>query len=73
MLLRIPGEPDWVNSMLDVGRHDVLVAFDCRRCQHYTVRLSLTAEGQGATLAAFTGLRPPPGRGDPDLGMPGPS
>jgi DNA-binding MurR/RpiR family transcriptional regulator len=46
--------PDRVSSMLDVGRRDVLVAFDYRRYQHDTVRLALTAKDQGATLVAFT-------------------
>ena len=40
--------------MLDVGRRDVLVAFDYRRYQHDTVRLALTAKDQGATLIGFT-------------------
>jgi DNA-binding MurR/RpiR family transcriptional regulator len=46
--------PDRVSSMLDVGRRDVLVAFDYRRYQHDTVRLAMTAKEQGATLVAFT-------------------
>jgi DNA-binding MurR/RpiR family transcriptional regulator len=46
--------PDRVSSMLDVGRRDVLVAFDYRRYQHDTVRLATTAKDQGATLIAFT-------------------
>jgi len=46
--------PDRVSSMLDVGRRDVLVAFDYRRYQHDTVRLAMTAKDQGATLVAFT-------------------
>jgi DNA-binding MurR/RpiR family transcriptional regulator len=45
---------DRVSAMLDVGRGDVLVAFDYRRYQHDTVRLSLIAKRQGATLVAFT-------------------
>jgi DNA-binding MurR/RpiR family transcriptional regulator len=45
---------DRVSAMLDVGRGDVLVAFDYRRYQHDTVRLSLIAKQQGATLIAFT-------------------
>jgi DNA-binding MurR/RpiR family transcriptional regulator len=49
-----PAGPDRVSSMLDVGRRDVLVAFDYRRYQHDTVRLALTAKDQGATLVAFT-------------------
>lgn len=43
-----------VSSMLDVGRGDVLVAFDYRRYQHDTVRLAMIAKRQGATLIAFT-------------------
>ncbi len=46
--------PDRVSSLLDVGRRDVLVAFDYRRYQHDTVRLAMTAKDQGATLVAFT-------------------
>jgi DNA-binding MurR/RpiR family transcriptional regulator len=46
--------PDRVSSMLDVGRRDVLVAFDYRRYQHDTVRLAMTAKDNGATLIAFT-------------------
>ena len=46
--------PDRVSSMLDVGRRDVLVAFDYRRYQHDTVRLAMTAKDRGATLVAFT-------------------
>jgi len=46
--------PDRVSAMLDVGRRDVLVAFDYRRYQHDTVRLAMTAKDQGATLVAFT-------------------
>jgi DNA-binding MurR/RpiR family transcriptional regulator len=45
---------DRISSLLDVGRRDVLVAFDYRRYQHDTVRLALTAKQQGATLVAFT-------------------
>jgi DNA-binding MurR/RpiR family transcriptional regulator len=46
--------PDRVSSMLDVGRRDVLVAFDYRRYQHDTVRLAMTAKDRGATVVAFT-------------------
>ena len=45
---------DRVSAMLDVGRGDVLVAFDYRRYQHDTVRLAMIAKRQGATLIAFT-------------------
>jgi DNA-binding MurR/RpiR family transcriptional regulator len=46
--------PDRVSSLLDVGRSDVLVAFDYRRYQHDTVRLALMAKDRGAALVAFT-------------------
>jgi DNA-binding MurR/RpiR family transcriptional regulator len=46
--------PDRMSAMLDVGRRDVLIAFDYRRYQHDTVRLAMTAKDQGATLVAFT-------------------
>ena len=39
---------DRVSAMLDVGRRDVLVAFDYRRYQHDTVRLAMIAKRQGA-------------------------
>ena len=45
---------DRVSSLLDVGRGDVMVAFDYRRYQHDTVRLAVTAKQQGAALIAFT-------------------
>ncbi len=45
---------DRVTSMLDLGRRDVLVAFDYRRYQRDTVRLAVAAKKQGATLIAFT-------------------
>jgi DNA-binding MurR/RpiR family transcriptional regulator len=45
---------DRATSMLDMGRRDVLVAFDYRRYQRDTVRLAVTAAQQGATLIAFT-------------------
>jgi DNA-binding MurR/RpiR family transcriptional regulator len=45
---------DRATSMLDMGRRDVLVAFDYRRYQRDTVRLAVTAKKQGATLIAFT-------------------
>jgi DNA-binding MurR/RpiR family transcriptional regulator len=46
--------PDRFSSLLDVGRRDVLVAFDYRRYQHDTVRLALMAKSRGATLVVFT-------------------
>lgn len=45
---------DRMSALLDVGRRDILVAFDYRRYQHDTVRLAVTAKQQGATLIAFT-------------------
>ena len=45
---------DRSSALLDVGRRDVLVAFDYRRYQHDTVRAAVTAKRQGATLIAFT-------------------
>lgn len=45
---------DRISSILDVGRRDVLVAFDYRRYQRDTVRLAGAAREQGATVIAFT-------------------
>lgn len=45
---------DRPSALLDLGRRDVLVAFDYRRYQHDTVRLAAAAKRQGATLIAFT-------------------
>ncbi len=45
---------DRTSSLLDIGRRDILVAFDYRRYQHDTVRAAVTAKRQGATLIAFT-------------------
>lgn len=52
--VRVVCAADRISSMLDVGRGDVLVAFDYRRYQHDTVRLAMIAKRQGATLIAFT-------------------
>jgi DNA-binding MurR/RpiR family transcriptional regulator len=52
--VRVVTSFDRVSAMLDVGRGDVLVAFDYRRYQHDTVRLAMIAKRQGATLIAFT-------------------
>lgn len=49
-----PSGPDRFSAMLDVGHHDLLVAFDYRRYQHDTTRLAVTAKRQGAALIAFT-------------------
>jgi DNA-binding MurR/RpiR family transcriptional regulator len=45
---------DRTSGLLDVGRRDILVAFDYRRYQHDTVRLAMQGKRQGATLIAFT-------------------
>jgi DNA-binding MurR/RpiR family transcriptional regulator len=45
---------DRTSTLLDIGRRDVLVAFDYRRYQHDTVRAAARAKQQGATLIAFT-------------------
>jgi len=45
---------DRTSTLLDIGRRDILVAFDYRRYQHDTVRAAVTARQQGATLIAFT-------------------
>ena len=52
--VRVVSAGDRISSMLDIGRGDVLVAFDYRRYQHDTVRLAMIAKRQGATLIAFT-------------------
>ena len=52
--VRVVSAADRISSMLDIGRSDVLVAFDYRRYQHDTVRLAMIAKRQGATLIAFT-------------------
>jgi len=45
---------DRMSALLDVGRRDILVAFDYRRYQRDTVKLATAAKRQGATLIAFT-------------------
>jgi DNA-binding MurR/RpiR family transcriptional regulator len=45
---------DRINALLDMGRRDVLAAFDYRRYQHDTVRLTGIARRQGAAVIAFT-------------------
>jgi DNA-binding MurR/RpiR family transcriptional regulator len=45
---------DRTSVLLDIGRRDVLVAFDYRRYQHDTVRTAVAAKRQGAMLIAFT-------------------
>jgi DNA-binding MurR/RpiR family transcriptional regulator len=52
--VRVVAAGDRISSMLDIGRGDVLVAFDYRRYQHDTVRLAMIAKQQGATLITFT-------------------
>jgi DNA-binding MurR/RpiR family transcriptional regulator len=49
-----PAGADRISSILDLGRRDVLVAFDYRRYQHDTVRLAAAAKEQGATVIVFT-------------------
>lgn len=51
----VPGPPsDRTSALLDVGRRDVVVAFDYRRYQRDTVRFGLAAKEQGAGLVLFT-------------------
>lgn len=45
---------DRTSKLLDIGRRDVLVAFDYRRYQHDTARAAGMAKERGATLIAFT-------------------
>jgi DNA-binding MurR/RpiR family transcriptional regulator len=45
---------DRTSALLDIGRRDVLVAFDYRRYQHDTARAAASAKERGATLIAFT-------------------
>jgi DNA-binding MurR/RpiR family transcriptional regulator len=45
---------DRTSTLLDIGRRDVLVAFDYRRYQHDTARAAAMAKERGATLIAFT-------------------
>lgn len=45
---------DRAGVMLDVGRRDVVIAFDYRRYQRETVRAAAVAKERGATLIAFT-------------------
>ena len=45
---------DRTSTLLDIGRRDVLIAFDYRRYQHDTVRAAAMAKRRGATLIAFT-------------------
>jgi DNA-binding MurR/RpiR family transcriptional regulator len=45
---------DRTTAMLDMTKRDVLVAFDYRRYQHDTVRLTGIAKQQGAVVIAFT-------------------
>lgn len=45
---------DRAGSLLDVGRRDVVIAFDYRRYQHDTVRAATVAKERGATLVVFT-------------------
>ena len=45
---------DRTSTLLDIGRRDVLVAFDYRRYQHDTAKAAAMAKERGATLIAFT-------------------
>lgn len=45
---------DRMGSLLDIGRRDVVGAFDYRRYQRDTIRITATAKQQGATIVAFT-------------------
>ncbi len=45
---------DRAGSLLDVGRRDVVIAFDYRRYQRDTVRAATLAKERGATLIVFT-------------------
>ncbi len=45
---------DRTTALLDVGRRDVVIAFDYRRYQHDTVRAATAAKERGATLIVFT-------------------
>ena len=45
---------DRATALLDVGRRDVVIAFDYRRYQNDTVRAAIVAKERGATLIAFT-------------------
>ena len=44
-------------ALLDIGRKDVVVAFDYRRYQRDTVRFGRAAKQQGATLITFPHAR----------------
>jgi DNA-binding MurR/RpiR family transcriptional regulator len=45
---------DRTSTLLDIGRRDILMAFDYRRYQYDTVRAAAMAKQRGATLIAFT-------------------
>jgi len=45
---------DRATALLDVGRRDVVIAFDYRRYQPDTVRAAITAKRRGAALILFT-------------------
>lgn len=51
----IEGQPTlWRDRMIEIGRKDVLVAFDIRRYQNDVVALCETAAKQGATVVLLT-------------------
>jgi DNA-binding MurR/RpiR family transcriptional regulator len=45
---------DRAARLLDIGRRDVVIAYDFRRYQHDTVAFGQTAQKQGAALIVFT-------------------
>ena len=45
---------DQVDSLVDIGRRDVIVAFDYRRYQRDTIRIVNAAADQGARVILFT-------------------
>ncbi|RDI57743.1 MurR/RpiR family transcriptional regulator [Microvirga subterranea] len=51
----IEGQPAlWRDRMIEIGRKDVIVAFDIRRYQEDVIALSETAAKQGATVVLLT-------------------
>jgi len=51
----IEGQPAlWRDRMIEIGRKDVIVAFDIRRYQEDVIALSETAARQGATVVLLT-------------------
>ncbi len=51
----IEGQPAlWRDRMIEIGRKDVIVAFDIRRYQEDVIALCETASSQGATIVLLT-------------------